>query len=243
LIAVDSQDAVTLRSIGKTTGDFLPYLESNGLKGKVIGIDKSMLYEQQGLGELMQQAIRDMQLQGAIIVEVDFIAKYHSLLKAESEVLKYEFKDGVNRYLANAEGAVRSLEEVIQFNNDHFAEVMPFFQQDLMIAAQGKGDLQSPEYIEAKNQIATMSIFLEAILEMHNLDAFAGIGSGAYSPPAIAGWPSITLPVGHSNDVPIGITFFTKPYHEKELLAMAYSYEQATKHYKKPMFLPAIKSS
>ena len=202
-----------------------------------------MLTSSQGVGALLQQAIKTMEEQGAILVKVSFISKYNTLVKAESDLLKFEFKSGINHYLANAQSEMCSLGDIIRFNREHASVTMPEFGQDLFEAAAGMSNLDSPDYTMAKYQLSTMKLFLEELMKKDNLDAIAGIGYGAYGPPAISGWPTITLPAGFDNEVPVGITFFGPSYSEPKLFSIAYAFENATNHYKAPRFLPTQKEN
>lgn len=243
MIGQDKSDDATNLDVEFFIKDYTPYLEKNGLFGKRIGIEKAMLQEKEGIGALLQEAILQMQRAGAVIVEIEVVAKYDELIKAEQTLLKYEFKDGINRYLNQSQGEIQSLSQLIEYNLSHSEEVMSYFGQDLLENANNAGNLQSPEYIAAKKTLAEMNQYLEDLVRTHSLDIIAGVGYGAYSPPAVAGWPSITLPMGYLNEVPVGITFFARPFAEHTMLSVAYAYEQISQHRKTPKFLPAMKSS
>ena len=120
---------------------------------------------------------------------------------------------------------------------------MPYFKQDLMERANQYPDLASDGYREAKSALLNFQVYLEALMDLHNLDAIAGVGFAAYSPAAIAGWPSITVPMGEDDGVPVGLTFLAKAYQERALLSIAYAYEQLSMNRKSPRFLRSPKGS
>lgn len=254
LTGTDADDPATADS--KPNTDYTTFLDINGLKGKRIGIERSFL---KGANEdvvaLLKQAIADIKTQGATVLEVDLLDKLKDAGKAEFTVLVYEFKDGVDNYLATAYTNVKSLKEVVAFNKQNTDKTMPYFKQETLELALTKGDLNSKEYLEALkiSHDGTRKI-IDAMLKEHNLDAICGstnglaccidLANGDYdtgfsfsSPAAMAGYPHITVPMGAVHHLPVGFSFFGKPYSEGELIKMAYAFEQATKHRKKPEFI------
>jgi len=258
LTGVDTNDAVTSESNGKAKRDYTQFLDANGLKGKRIGIEKTFLKHHESIDVLLQQALQQMKNAGAEIVEVEYVDQYNKLGGAEFEVLKYEFKDGVNKYLATADAKVKSLEAVISFNKQNEAKAMPYFKQEILDSCQKLGGLDSKEYVEALNKSTSSRKFLDELMQKNNLNALCGpatgaswcvdfvngdffSGYGAYGPAATAGYPSITIPMGSVNDLPIGLSFLSTAYDEPNLLAIAYAYEQASKKRFLPRFKPTYK--
>jgi amidase len=255
MTGIDSLDSKTFSSEGKSLPDYTKYLKTDGLKGKRIGLVKNSGGFSDRVDSLMMQASRCMIAQGAEIIEVEAPAR-REYEDAEFQVLLYEFKDGLNKYLAKlGENApVKNLKELIEFNKDDSAE-LKYFDQKIFIEAEKKGDLNSPEYIKAviKMHKATREDGIDKMLKSNNLDALiAPTGSpawktdlllgdhyvgGSSSLAAISGYPAITVPMGFIGDLPVGITFFGTAWSEPALIEIAYSYEQATKHRKIPQFL------
>ena len=132
LAGVDSEDGVTANSKGKAEKDYTSFLKVNGLQGKKIGVEKSFLKGQPDVVGLFQQAIALLKQQGATIVEIELLKETNLLGDAELTVLKYEFKDGVNKYLATANAPVKTLADVITFNKQNEAKAMPWFKQEIL---------------------------------------------------------------------------------------------------------------
>jgi amidase len=196
-----------------------------------------------------------MKSHGATIVEVELIKKLEGVYPYEFTVLQYEFKDGVNRYLANANAKVKSLTEVIEFNRTNEAKAMPFFKQDILESSDKKSGLDEKEYKDALEKILSITRgALDSTMKEHELNAVCGpttgpawctdlingdffTGYAVYSCAAIAGYPHITVPMGLVFDLPVGISFLGQPYQEPELLGISYAYEQASKKRTAPKFL------
>jgi amidase len=236
----DPLDVATMDSHGKAKTDYTKFLKPGGLKGKRIGVEKSMVRDTVSMGALLKKALDQMKKQGATIVEVEFLDQYNGLEEAEFEMMKYEFKDGLNKYLRTTRGQIKSLANVIQFDLQHESTVMPTFKQEILDSAQAKGGLNSIEYKRVIEQLSSMHQWLDSILEDNKLDILCGVGYGAYGPAAVAGYPSITVPMGLSDDLPVGITFFGRPFDEAGLLEVAYAYEQVSKNRVSPQFLVTL---
>ena len=250
----DSADEATKNSDGKSKTDYTSFLDANGLKGKRIGIEKTFLHRHEGVDALLQKALDQMKSQGATIVEVEFMSKYDDLGDEEYQVLKYEFKDGLNQYLASSNSKMKSLEDVIRFNTENEAATMPFFRQEIMDSSHVKGGLDSKEYLDAFAGLQTTRKFIDDLMSEHNLDALCGpatgpawcidvingdhwTGYGTYGPAATTGYPSITVPMGLVHELPVGISFIGRAFDEPGLLAIAYAYEQVSKNRVSPKFL------
>ena len=257
MTGTDSLDPITLTSAGKSKTDYTTFLDPNGLKGKRIGVEKSFLHKHEALDALLQIALDQMREQGAIIVEVDFMSHYDNLGQEEFELMKYEFKDGLNKYLATSNSKMKSLEDVIRFNKENATSAMPYFRQEILDSSIVKGDLNSQGYKAVLLKLQTTKTFIDSLMIAHKLDALCGpatgpswcidltngdhwTGYGAYGPAATTGYPSITVPMGMVNEIPVGISFFSRAYDEPGLLAIAFAYEQASKNRVAPKFLPTF---
>jgi amidase len=254
LCGVDKEDPVTQQSSGKSHTDYTIFLKENGLKGKRIGVEKSFMTGHEGVTALLNEALETLKRQGATIVEVELEAKLKDLGDAEYAVLCYEFKDGVNQYLARANARVKNLQDVIDFNRKNEATAMPWFKQEILETCREKGDLNSPEYLDAVEKVVRQSrAAIDSILKDNQLDAIIGpangpswctdlingdafTGYGAYSPAAMAGYPSITVPMGQVHEAPVGLAFTGPAYGEPGLLTLAYAYEQASRKRVAPGF-------
>ena len=254
-IGIDEQDAVTKTSEGNFQNDYTMFLDANGLRGKRIGVEKTYLKNHEAIDVLFQKAIEQMKQAGAEIVEVDFLEKTKGIWGDEYQVLLYEFKDGLNKYLSAAKGKVKSLNELIAFNKQNEAKAMPYFKQDILEESEAKGDLNTKEYRDAlKNILGKTRDAINNTLSELKLNAISGTsygpswcidwvngdystGYGFSSPAAIAGYPHITVPMGFVSNLPIGLSFFGKAYDEAGLLSIAYAYEQVSKNRKAPSFL------
>ncbi|MBS1564421.1 MAG: amidase, partial [Bacteroidetes bacterium] len=256
LTGIDAADAATKESEGKSKTDYTSFLDVNGLKGKRLGVESSFLKGDVNIVAVYKAAIEDLKKLGAEIVEVDLISKVEEGVKghAESLVLQYEFKDGLNKYLAAAGTKVSSLESLIAFNKQNEAKAMPFFKQELLEISQTRGGLDSKEYLDALKKTTGTRAVIDGFLKTQKLDALVSMTNGlaccidlingdydtgysTSSPAAMAGYPHITVPMGAVHQLPLGISFFGTAWAEGELIKMAYAYEQATKKRRAPAFI------
>ena len=257
LTGVDEADPVTKESDGKVKKDYTPFLDSNGLQGKRIGIEKSFLEGHEGVVAVFKQAIELLQTKGATIVEVELLKKTRELGDAEFTVMQYEFKDGLNRYLSNANANVKTLTNIIAFNKSNEAKAMPFFKQETLEISEKKSGLDSKEYVDALKKTLAARKIIDDMMSEQKLNAIAATsigpanctdlvngdyGTGFYfcPPAAMAGYPHITVPMGTVHELPVGLSFIAGAYKEDELITIAYAYEQASKKRKAPRFLKTI---
>ena len=251
---VDSQDSSTAPSQGKAQADYTKFLDADGLRGKRIGVEKDGLKTTSYMDALFHEAIELMKSKGAEIVEVEVFKNIKQAGKDEFTVLLYEFKDGVNNYLAKAGGKMKNLADVIEFNKKNEAKAMPFFKQETLELAQKKGDLNSKEYLDAvKNTTTITRNVSDKLLKENKLDAIAAPTNGpavcidlvngdydnGYSfsgPAAMAGYPHITVPMGFIHGLPVGLSFISTAYDEAGIIKLGYAYEQASKKRTPPKF-------
>ena len=250
----DPLDSKTLNPERQALDDYTPFLNSNGLQGKNIGYYKSVLGDHVRMTKVMEEAIDYMKSQGATIVEVDDLMD-RSTGRYSYQVLLYEFKDGLNKYFASLgpDAKVKSLEDLIEKTFADSVE-MHYFDHATLVKAQEKGDLEAEEYKEALAKIIKQSREegIDRVMNEHNLDAIvAPTGGPAWktdltngdrfgifssSPAAISGYPSITVPMGQLDGLPVNISIFGKAWTEPVLLEIAYSFEQGTKHRMTPEY-------
>jgi len=260
ITAIDEHDKPVIERPSAVPSDYTTFLGSKGqpLGGKRIGIERSFLKLHEKIDLLLKEAINGMQNAGATIVEVDFVSQLKDIGPPEYKLLKYEFKDGLNRYLNRANGKIKSLQELIDFNIEHAATVMPYFGQDILIESQQMDSLDSEGYRSTRNIVATTAReVIDNTLTEHKLDALCGpatgvawctdlingdafSGYGMGSGAAMAGYPSITVPLGEVAGLPVGLLFMSAAYSEPELLALAEGYERISAKRKSPDFLGSV---
>ena len=261
LTGIDSRDDATKASAGKSLADYTKFLDANSLKGARIGIHRKGFGFNDAVDKLMNDCIDIIKKRGAVIVDPADIPTAGKFDDSELEVLLYEFKADLNSYLASlGPGApVKSLKEVIDFNEQYRDREMPYFGQDLFMKAQAKGPLTEKAYREAlaKNQRMSRKEGIDFVMDKNKLDAMiaptGGPGwttdwingdhfTGGYSTAsAVAGYPHITVPAGYVFGMPVGISFFGRAWSEATLIKYAFAFEQATKARRAPQFLPTAK--
>jgi amidase len=256
LIGIDDMDSKTLTSEGKSLQDYSQFLREDGLRNKRIGLYTKAMGFHHKVDVLMQKAIQQMKEQGAEVVEIETL--FEKNVNGDSfQVMLYEFKDGLNRYFDSlGENArIKSLEELIEFNKSDEIELRHFDQQ-ILIMAQAKGDLNSKEYKQALANMlnTTRKNGIDKVMDEYQLDAIiAPTGSpawktdhtngdnyfgGSSSPAAQSGYPNITVPMGFIDQLPVGISIFGRAWSEGKLIEIAYAYEQISKHRRPPAYLP-----
>jgi len=260
IAGVDSRDSATSASNGRGQADYTRFLDANGLRGARIGVVRKHFGFNDAVDALMASAIGVMKQQGAVVIDPAEIASEGKFDDSEFDVLLYEFKADLNAYLAGlgSKAPVRTLKDIIDYNEAHKDQEMPFFGQDIMIKAQAKGPLTEKAYLAAlaKDRKLSREQGIDAAMTKNKLDALiAPTGgpawltdlitgdhySGGYSTAsAVAGYPHITVPAGFSHNLPVGISFFGRAYSEPTLIKLAYAYEQATKHRRAPTFIPTF---
>jgi amidase len=257
ITGIDSLDEKTKESNGKVEKDYTKFLKIDGLKGKRIGMEKKK-YDNQFLEALFEKTIEVLKNSGATIVDMEYLEEINKLGDAEYEVLKFEFKDGLNKYFAKSNTPIKTIDDVIAFNKKNENEAMPTFKQEILEASAKMKGLDSKEYQEALNKSHEGSKkMIDDILKANNLDAICGLTMGPAcsidtiygdrwgevfltAPAAMSGYPHITVPAGKVYDLPVGLSFFSTAYQEPKLLEIAFAFEQATKHRTKPNFKPSF---
>lgn len=240
--------------------DYTKSLHPSGLKGARLGVLRAEFGFHPAVDKALAAALDDMKRLGAELIDPVELPRGEKIGRNELTVLLYEFKHDLNAYLASlGPGArVKSLKEAIAFNEKHADREMPWFGQELFIQAEAKGPLTSKEYRDAlKYNLKRMrGKGIDATVKKHRLDAIVAptggpawvtdwvngdhFGGGSSSPAAIAGYPNITVPAGYVHGLPVGISFFGRAWSEPVLLRLAFAYEHATKHRRKPKFLPSV---
>jgi amidase len=250
MTGTDPDDAETSKA--ETHHDYSANLTADALSGRRIGIIRSW----SGAGSnpdveaIFQASIEALQEAGAILVD-DINIDVGEMYDAEYEVLLYEFRSDLNAYLKAADAPVQSLSDLIAYNEANRESVMPWFGQEIFLEADAKGPLTDDAYLaalETSKRISQSSI--NNIMDEHELDALiaptngparpidlingdaSGIGSSSLA--AVSGYPSITVPAGFVSGMPVGLSFIGKAWNEKQLIEIAYAFEQTTRIRKPP---------
>jgi amidase len=261
LSGIDTRDATTMVNRSRGQIDYTRFLDPNGLRGARIGVARAKFFGYSDVTDkLVNDAIDAMKAQGAVIVDPANIETAGKFDDSELDVLLYELKADLNAYLAGLgpTAPVRTLQNIIDFNENHRAQEMSWFGQELFIQAQAKGPLTDKKYRDALAKDLRMSRTdgIDATMKKYKLDAIvAPTGGPAWvtdpvngdhftgassTPAAVAGYPNINVPAGYSHDLPVGISFFGRAYSEPTLIKIAYAYEQATKHRRAPKISPTL---
>jgi amidase len=259
----DASDSATTEGQGKALSDYTRFLEKDGLKGVRLGIARKYFGFNDRVDKLMSERLEDLKRLGAVLVDPADIPTHGKFDDSELEVLLYEFKADLNKYLGGLSSGtiVRSLKELIAFNEKFRDKEMPYFGQDLLIKAQEKGPLTSQKYIQAlkKNHLLSRTQGIDFVMKQHKLDALVAptggppwptdlingdhFTGGYSSASAVAGYPHITVPAGYVFGMPVGISFFGTAWSEPKLIKIAYAFEQGTKARQPPKFLPTARFS
>jgi amidase len=282
LAGIDGRDSATRESRGRVHADYTQFLQARGLRGARVGIARNFFGFSERVDRVMEEAIRAMRRAGAILIDPANVATAGQFDASEYEVLLFEFKADLNKYLAarfgsavgsssaargggtgalGTLGAPHTLADLIAFNTAHADREMPYFGQEIFVAAQAKGPLSSREYIDAlkKNQRLARKDGIDAVMDEHKLDALVAptggpawttdlvngdhYTGGCSSPAAVAGYPHITVPAGFVYGLPVGVSFFGRAWSEPTLIRIAYAFERETSARRPPRYLPSAELS
>lgn len=259
ITGVDQRDPATREGREHVQADYTRFLDPDGLRGARIGLPRERYFGFSAEADrIMEDAIQALRDAGAEIIDPADIPNAGEINRPSYQVLLYEFKADLNKYLADLgpSAPVKTLEEIIAFNEAHHDLELKYFGQERMLAAQEKGPLTEQEYLESLEKATRFAgpEGIDAVMDEHRLDALAApTGSppwpidlvngdhfmgGSSSPAAIAGYPNISVPAGYVFGLPVGISFFGRAWSEPVLIRIAHAFEQATKVRRPPRFLP-----
>ena len=255
----DARDSATAASSGKALRDYTRLLDVDGLRGARIGVARRTFNGHPDVGPLMDQALAEMKLRGAVLVDIELPRGSYG--DAENEVFMYELKAGINEYLADLgpDAPVRTLQDIIDFNERHAKQEMPWFKQENFLKSQAKGPLTEEAYLTAlaRCKKGARDDGMDAVLKKNQLDAIfcsgggpapvidyaygdGNSGGGGSSLAAVAGYPSISVPAGFIDGLPVSVFFMSGTWSEGSLLRIAFAFEQAMNARRAPRFLPTI---
>jgi amidase len=250
----DPRDTATRAAQSHLVADYSAGLDAGALRGARIGVGREFAGFHPEVDQRFEEAVRALRDAGAVIVDDVKLPTRGKFDEGEFEVLLWEFKADLGAYLAERGAAVKSLADVIAFNERERAREMPWFGQELMLRAQAKTALTDPKYrtVLARNRRQAGAQGIDAVLAARRLDAVVAptggpawtidllngdhFGGGYSSASAVAGYPHVTVPAGAVQGMPVGLSFFAGAWSEARLLRLAYAFEQATRLRRPPTF-------
>ena len=260
LTGVDPRDPATRASKGRAFRDYRRFLDPGALKGARIGVWRDGVF---GISpeadQVAEEAIRVVSRLGARVIDPADIPNVNDIFGPEFTVLLFEFKHDIAAYLSELSStSMRTLADLIEFNERHAEQEMKWFGQEIFLLAQEKGPLTDPEYLEALETSKRLAgpEGIDAVMDRYDLDAILSLtGSPAWTtdlvngdhfltasstPAAVAGYPNITVPAGFAFELPVGINFVGRAWSEPKLIALAHSFERGTAARRPPAFLPTF---
>ncbi len=261
MAGADPEDAATaVLSSDKLFSDYTKFLDPAGLKGARLGVVRKYFGFNDAVDQLMETLLGEMKNAGAEIVDPADIPTIGKFDESELTVFFYELKADLAAYFARrgSSSPVKSLKDVIEFNERNRSREMPYFGQDLFLKSEQKGPLSSKEYVDALdlNHRLSRAEGIDFVMDKFKLDALVAptggpawitdlingdhVAGGSSSAAAVAGYPNINVTAGYLWGLPVGISFFGRAWSEPTLLKIAYSFEQLTKARQKPRFLATI---
>jgi len=260
LVGPDADDPATAGAAGKIAPDYTAFLDTAALGGARLGVARKFFGFMPAVDQLMEDAIAAMKGQGALISDPADLPSHGKFGDAEDEVLLCEFKADLNKYLTwlGPSAPVKSLADIIQFNEINQAKEMRWFGQELFHRAQAKGPLTEKTYLDAlaKNRRLGREEGIDAVMDRLKLDALIAPTTGpaqrtdllwgdrdtggCTTPAAVAGYPHITVPMGTVNGLPVGLSFFGRAWSEPKLLSLAFAFEHLAQARRSPQFLATL---
>ena len=260
LAGPDPSDAATTTADANVLSDYTQCLDPGSLRGARIGVARNFDGFHPLVVELFEAALDQMRNAGAVVIDGTDLDTTTWTDKLPLTVLEYEFRDGLNNYLANlGHATLATIDDLVEFNGRNADRELIHFGQQRIIAAAGRGGLDETEYLDALHTVqrSTRDEGIDQVMDTHNLDALVAPtadlawptdhikgdrrdGGSSAGPAAIAGYPNITVPMGQVRGLPAGISFFGRAWSEPTLIGIAYAYEQATRHRTPPTFVATL---
>jgi amidase len=257
----DPRDPATKDADAHLLPDPSTFLKTDALRGARVGVVRQSLTGYHAKTDaLFEQALETLKTLGAVLVDPADIPHIDDYGKDESTVLHYEFKQGINDYLATLgpDARMKTLKDLIRFNEENKGRVMPWYGQEDFLKSEECGPLTDKKYLEARERCVRLSRRegMDAVMAKHRLDVLVAptggpawptdlltgdhFGGSSSSPCAVAGYPHVTVPMGWMSDLPVGLSFMGLAWTEAKLLGYAFAYEQATKFRRAPKFIPTL---
>jgi amidase len=256
LAGIDPADAATRPSGTKWRADYREFLKADGLRGSRVGVARNFFGFNARVDQIMEDAIAAMKTAGAVVIDPANFPTKGKFDDAEFDVLLYEFKVGLNAYLAKSNAPYKTLAALIEFNAQNRDREMPHFGQEIFEMAQKKGSQSTAAYRTALAKCRRLSRKegIDAVLKKDRLDAFVAptggpawvidylngdhFTGGSSTPAAVAGYASITVPAGFIHELPVGISFIAGAWSEPTLIRLAFGFERAMPARRPPKFVP-----
>ena len=256
IAGIDGDDGSTQAAAGHAEKDYTRFLDARGLRGARLGVVRKLSGFNLHVDRLFAEALAAMKSNGAELIDPVEISSIGKIDEPELQVLFFEFKADLNRYLSwlGTGAPAHTLKELIAFNEKNRTRELQYFGQELMEKSEAKGPLSSVEYQKHLADCRRLSRAegIDAVMAKYRLDALVAPTDGLPWPtdpangdhftgssstlPAVAGYPHITVPMGFAFGLPVGVSFFGRAWSEPLLIKLAYSFEQTTRHRKPPQF-------
>ncbi len=261
MAGVDPRDPATRAAAGRIQPDYAKFLKKDGLRGARIGVARAKFFGySEPTDKLAEAALDVLEREGAVLVDPADIPHAGEYDAAELDVLLYELKADLGAYLKGLgpSARVRTLADVIAFNERERGREMPYFGQELFVQAEAKGGLGDARYRKALATCGRLARTegIDVVMRKHRLDALvAPTGNPAWptdlvngdhftgsssTPAAVARYPSVSVPMGFVMGLPVNLSFFGRAWSEPILIRLAYAFEQITMHRKAPTFAPTL---
>ncbi|HVT34960.1 MAG TPA: amidase family protein, partial [Nevskiaceae bacterium] len=254
LAGADVDDPATQEREPGEPPDYLAALSLDGLKGARIGVARNLGGFHEQVDAVFEQALSALREAGATLVDPADIKLAASAEAREATVLSYEFKDGINHYLAHRDAGPRDLADLIAYNKEHAQTELAWFGQELFLQAQQRGPLTDAAYRHAQHHARHAARkAIDDALAQHQVDVIVAptmgaawttdlingdhiIGGSASAAAAIAGYPHLTVPMGYVHELPVGLSFIGTAWSEPLLLKLGYAYEQRAQVRRPPQY-------
>lgn len=258
LVGADPRDAVTAASAGHVRTDYRSFLDRDGLRGARIGVwRRKDLWEEPDTSDVVEDVLHVLRHLGATVVDPVGLPDWLVATGEHTLVMGHEFRHRIDRYLADVtDSPVRTLSDVLAFNEAHRAEELAVHSQGIMEGANREHPLSDRRYREARRTSERLGrAAFDGPMRTHRLDAIVAPtfrrpwlinlldgdpgenGNGAAGPSNAAGYPHITVPAGFAGELPIGVSFMARAWEEPKLIRYAYAFEQAVEVTRAPGFL------
>jgi amidase len=256
LASPDPLDSATQSQPQDVTKELAAPLSVDALKGTRVGVLHGPFGFKANTEPVLEGAVDVLRKAGAEVIDLGTVERFNEATDPELEVLLYEFKDGLNRYLADLrETKIRTLADAIAFNEQNTSEELNLFGQDLFTKAEAKGPLTDKAYLDAREKCLRIvrTEVLDALMKEHRLDTIVALSSGpawltdpvngdsytggSSSLAAVSGYPSVTVPAGDVRGLPVGLSFIGPAWSDAKQINLAADFERRAHARKEPKFL------